>query len=200
MPSHHILGVDIAIGMNPGEEKDVAALYAAAFARKFRPAFGDAATAAAIMAPTLHHDRVIVARDGATIAGVAGFNLDGRGLVAPSLTNMARHRGWARALFGMACLAFLDSDKQDNVLVMDGITVSDAFRGRGIGTKLLNAIVGLAANSGKTAVQLSVIDTNPHARRLYERFGFTPIKTENLGGLGRRLFGFTSATTMQRPV
>ena len=196
----HIFGVDIAIGMSPGEERDVAALYATAFARKFRPAFGDTDTAAAIIAPTLHHDRVIVARDDAAVAGVAGFNLDGRGLIAPSLSDMARHRGWVRALFGMMCLAVLDSDKQDHLLVMDGITVAERFRGRGIGTKLLDAMVGLAADAGKTAVQLSVIDTNPSARRLYERFGFTAVKTENLSGLGRRLFGFTSATVMQRPV
>ena len=192
--------MDIAIGMRSGDEEAVAALYAAAFARKFRPAFGDADTAAAIITPTLHHDRVIVARDGTSVAGVAGFNLDGRGLVAPSLSDMARHRGWTRALFGMVCLGFLDSDKQDHLLVMDGITVAEPFRGHGIGTKLLNAVVALAADVGKTAVQLSVIDTNPSAKRLYERFGFTPVKTENLGRLGRRLFGFTSATVMQRPV
>lgn len=178
----------------------MAALYAAAFARKFRPAFGDDATATAILAPTLNQDRVIVARESTDVAGVAGFNLDRRGLVAPKLTDMARHRGWIRAIFGMGCLALLDSDKADDLLVMDGITVAEAYRGRGIGTKLLKAIVDLAADAGKTAVQLSVIDTNPGARRLYERFGFTPVKTESLGGLGRRLFGFTSATIMQRPV
>ncbi len=192
--------IDVSLGMRPGEEHDIAALYAAAFSRKFRPAFGNDEAATSILAPTLRGDRVIVARGDGLIAGVAGFHLDGHGLVAPKLSHMARHRGWLKALYGMVCLSLLDGNKPRSILVMDGITVAEGFRSRGVGARLLTAVVDLARDVGKTAVQLSVIDTNPKARQLYERFGFEPVRTENLGGLGRRLLGFTNATVMQRPV
>jgi GNAT superfamily N-acetyltransferase len=54
------------------------------------------------------------------------------------------------------------------------IAVAPGFRGRGIGTRLLESI--LAAAEGRyRAVSLSVAAGNP-ARRLYERFGFRTVK------------------------
>ena len=76
-----------------------------------------------------------------------------------------------------------------------GICVSDHARGQGIGTKLLNAIKAQAHTRNLSQVRLDVINTNPHARALYERQGFTPGEIQHLGPL-RHLFGFKSATTM----
>ena len=54
-------------------------------------------------------------------------------------------------------------------LLMDGIAVSPKMRGRGIGTKLLRRLEQYARNEGYESLRLDVIDTNPAARRLYER-------------------------------
>jgi RimJ/RimL family protein N-acetyltransferase len=52
-----------------------------------------------------------------------------------------------------------------------GMGVAAAFRGRGVGEALLEALLGRARAEGFGALSLSVEDGNP-AARLYERHGF----------------------------
>ncbi len=49
--------------------------------------------------------------------------------------------------------------------------VVPAWRGRGVGGALLDALVDAARDAGSVALSLSVEPDNP-ARRLYERLGF----------------------------
>lgn len=51
------------------------------------------------------------------------------------------------------------------------LTTFEPYRGRGVGTALLDALVQEARRRGLPALSLSVEDANP-ARRLYERAGF----------------------------
>lgn len=53
-----------------------------------------------------------------------------------------------------------------------GIGVVAAYRRRGIGRALLEAVLREAWRVGFTRVELTVRVDNPHARRLYERLGF----------------------------
>ena len=46
-------------------------------------------------------------------------------------------------------------------------------RGRGVGEAIIEAVAGWAIQNGATTVHLWVTETNKHARRLYERCGFT---------------------------
>ena len=58
-----------------------------------------------------------------------------------------------------------------DIRIMD-IALAPAFRGRGIGTTLLRALIGEAAASGR---RLSIhVEMNNPARSLYERLGFEP--------------------------
>jgi ribosomal protein S18 acetylase RimI-like enzyme len=54
------------------------------------------------------------------------------------------------------------------------IAVDPSWRGRGVGSSLLDALVAQARADGHTALSLSVEVDNP-ARRLYERAGFTRV-------------------------
>ena len=79
---------------------------------------------------------------------------------------------------------------------MDGIAVHKDYRGLGIGSQLLNGVVNHAREHGFATVRLDVIETNPGAKRLYERSGFIPVRTERFPYL-RWLLGFGAATTME---
>jgi ribosomal protein S18 acetylase RimI-like enzyme len=55
--------------------------------------------------------------------------------------------------------------------------VDPAARGRGIARSLITAIADWAAASGASVLELSVMPDNAHARRAYERAGFTVADT-----------------------
>jgi ribosomal protein S18 acetylase RimI-like enzyme len=57
------------------------------------------------------------------------------------------------------------------------IAVVPSMRGRGIGSQLLTGLLERARNDGFAAVSLSVEKANPSIK-LYERYGFEPIREE----------------------
>jgi GNAT superfamily N-acetyltransferase len=60
---------------------------------------------------------------------------------------------------------------EDDIRIMD-IALAPAFRGRGIGTELLERLIDEARSSGRS---LSIhVETQNPARSLYERLGFVP--------------------------
>ncbi len=78
---------------------------------------------------------------------------------------------------------------------MDGIVVDPAYRGKGIGTRLFSSLIEFGNTEKYSTIRLDVIDTNPGARKLYERLGFYEEKTERFEFL-RGLLGFGASTTM----
>ena len=82
---------------------------------------------------------------------------------------------------------------------MDGIFVEPKARGQGVGTALLQAVEAHAAELKMQRIRLDVIDTNPRARALYEREGYSERSVLSLGPL-KLIFGFSSAAQMTKNV
>lgn len=57
------------------------------------------------------------------------------------------------------------------------LNVEMNFRGKGLGSRLLGLIIDHAQEVGCPSISLSVEDGNP-ARRLYDKFGFMPVRRE----------------------
>lgn len=53
-----------------------------------------------------------------------------------------------------------------------GIGIADAFQGRGLGRQLMDAILEFARNSNISRINLTVVQDNDIAWRLYQRRGF----------------------------
>lgn len=49
----------------------------------------------------------------------------------------------------------------------------------GVGTQLLNATIDFAKSINRKSVILEVVDTNPKAQKLYEKFGFAVVEVED---------------------
>ncbi|GGY25301.1 molybdopterin-guanine dinucleotide biosynthesis protein MobC [Streptomyces djakartensis] len=186
-------------GVPEGSEERVAALYWEAFGRKLAPALSPPGTGRAFIAAHLHHDRGAVALAAGRVVGVAGYRLQGRALTGGGVRDVLSAYGFFRGLPRLALLALFERTPAEGELVMDGIAVDPAHRSRGIGSLLLREIIAVAADHGCRRVRLDVIDTNPRARALYERHGFTAHRTERTPYL-RRLMGFGAVTTMHRLV
>lgn len=191
--------IEITPGFTDAERPVLAGLYWQAFGAKLGRVMGPQARALRFIERVMQPDHALVAREGATVLGVAGFKTAQGAFVGGDFTDLRAVYGGVGALWRAAALSLLERDVETRRLLMDGICVADAARGRGIGTRLLHAIFDEARSRGCPAVRLDVIDSNPRARALYEREGFQPVGEDHLGPL-RWLFGFRSATKMVRAV
>ncbi|MFF9864840.1 GNAT family N-acetyltransferase [Streptomyces sp. NPDC013953] len=189
----------VSRGVPEGGERDVASLYWEAFGRKLGPALDPPEAGQEFISAHLHHDRGITALVDGRVVGVAGYRLGGRGLTGGSAKDVLTAYGPFRGLPRLAVLALFERTPSAGELVMDGIAVAAAHRGAGIGGLLLKEVAAVAAENGCRRIRLDVIDVNPRARALYERHGFTAVRTERTPCL-RGLLGFGAVTTMHRPV
>lgn len=67
---------------------------------------------------------------------------------------------------------------------LEAAAVARPLRGQGIGTSLVRAAEALAAERGYQAVELGVEDSNPAARRLYERLGYRSVARNDFQYVG----------------
>lgn len=189
----------IVRGVPTGQRTRAAELYWEAFAGKLSPALGDAARGVPLLAGQLEADRFLCAVVGDRVVGVLGFHSGGTsGFEITHRALAARYSPWS-AWLRLLLLAPLDRSPRAGELLLDGVCVDAAARGRGVGTLLLDEAAVLARETGARAIRLSVVDTNPRARALYERLGYRAERTEHLGALGR-LYGIAEATAMVRPL
>ncbi|MDM4720374.1 GNAT family N-acetyltransferase [Micromonospora sp. WMMA1363] len=177
----------------------MAQLYWEAFGRKLGPALGPPERGRDFLAAHLHRDRAVVALDAGRVVGVAGYHLAGRALTAGDASDVLTAYGILRGLPRLVLLALLDRRPADGQLLMDGIAVDPDWRGRGLGSRLLHEVAAVAVAHSCREVRLDVVDTNPGARRLYERHGFVPVRTAGTPYL-RQLMGFGAVVTMHRSV
>ncbi|MGW7356184.1 GNAT family N-acetyltransferase [Streptomyces sp. NPDC054802] len=191
--------VTVRRGVPAGSERQAAELYWNAFGRKLGPALNPPDKAVPFLAAHLNADRAVCALLDGQLVGLSGYQLGGRALTGGSASAVLRAYGYVRGLHRLLLLALFERHPAPGQLVMDGIAVDPDIRGRGVGSLLIEEVAAVAAEQGCREIRLDVIDTNPRARALYERRGFTAVRTERTPYL-RRLLGFGAVTTMRRAV
>ena len=181
----------------PEPLRDAAArLYDDAFGAKFSVAVRSREKRLALLADSLTLPFAVTATVEDRLAGLAGFHTP-QGSLTGGITvkKLIQHLGILGGLRAAMVFSLYERKAQETELLMDGIAVDREMRGKGIGTKLLDELEHYARENGFSSIRLDVIDTNPAARRLYERRGFVATHTERFGYL-RWLLGFGAATTM----
>ncbi len=184
----------ISPGLLPAHHHDAARLYWQAFGPKLGKLMGPEARGVGFFAATVNPEAVISAVLDGRLIGIAAFKRGANGFSQGGLGALWRHYGFG-TLWRLPFLLLLERNAPRDTLQMDGICVDASGRGKGVGTALLKAIIETAKAQGRAKVTLDVIDSNPRARALYQRFGFKPTGTAQLGPL-RHIFGFSAATTM----
>jgi len=84
-----------------------------------------------------------------------------------------------------------------NEIRIDAVAVRDDLRGLSIGTAMLKYFFDFARTEGFEKTYLEVVDTNPRAKKLYERLGFVRKKTNRFYFLTAGA-GFSSQDIMYR--
>ncbi|MEU2658291.1 GNAT family N-acetyltransferase [Streptomyces sp. NPDC007325] len=191
--------VTLRRGLPAGAERRAAELYWEAFGHKLGPALNPPDKAVRFLADHMNADRAVCALLDGQLVGLAGYRLGGRALTGGSASDVLRVYGHLRGLHRVLLLALFERRPAPGQLVMDGIAVDPGVRGRGVGSLLIEEVAALAAEQDCREIRLDVIDTNPRARALYERRGFTAVHTEHTPYL-RDLLGFGAVTRMRRAV
>lgn len=75
----------------------------------------------------------------------------------------------------------LEDETQTGEFYIDTLSVSPKAQGKGVGTQLIKAAIQQAKEKGHSHIGLLVEMGNPHAKRLYERIGFTVVGEKALG-------------------
>ncbi|WP_029042352.1 GNAT family N-acetyltransferase [Cucumibacter marinus] len=193
-------GFTIEPGIRPAHRARAIQYFWAAFGQKLRVPLGPEQKAVRFLDGAVDPAHAISAvSDEGELLGVAGFKTEQGAFVGGGFSDLKAVYGTFGAIWRAVLLSLLERDKEPGELLMDGIFVGEAARGKGVGTALLDAIVAEAQGRGLPAVRLDVIDTNPRARALYERRGFEPVDEMQLGPL-KSVFGFASATRMRLSV
>jgi ribosomal protein S18 acetylase RimI-like enzyme len=187
--------VNISVGLPPNSTPKIAAMYFDIFSRKLGAVLGRR-TAVAMIADHINADRIIVAIDGGELVGIAGLKYNGNGFFAPDRRGFLKHYGPLVGRIRAGLWASVQTNPRPHQLLLDGLGVQAELRSRGIGTALLEAVNRRARELGKTEVILEVVDTNPRAKALYERFGYKTVLTTHRWSF--RLAGFSSAHLMLR--
>lgn len=191
--------IEIRNGFPDQARSDVAALYWAAFRDKLGRVMGPNRRALDYLADVMDPTHCLTAWIDGDLVGIAGFKSQIGALAEGDTKDFTRHYGQISGRLRIAALQLLTRDVENQRFLLDGLCVALPHRGKGVGTALLAAIDAEAARRGYGEIRLDVIDRNLRARALYERQGFAPLKTEDIGLLSK-LFGFRRVTAMTRSV
>ena len=172
--------VTVTEGLAAEHVEDALRVLYGAFAKKLRIGFRDA------------EDFVRLFRDGVNPAACYSATADGKllGIVALQSPGVELYDFRPRALFRrfsplrailiLVNMVILFSPPRRGVLVVDQLAVAPSARGKGVGTRLLEAAEAKGRAMGVPRMALSVISDNVGAIRLYERMGY--VKTQAVGG------------------
>ncbi|NOY84172.1 MAG: N-acetyltransferase [Nitrospirae bacterium] len=188
--------VKYEIGLKEREFSRAARLYDEAFGNLLKLAIPSQSDRVALFETTFFEHFALSAHSGSELVGIAGFHTPDGALTGGISANRLLDRlGIIHGIWATAIFCLYERRPQTGELVMDGIAVHKDYRGRGIGSHLLNDILNYAREKGFKSVRLDVIDTNPGAQRLYERSGFIPVQVDSFPYL-RWLLGYGGSTMM----
>jgi ribosomal protein S18 acetylase RimI-like enzyme len=192
--------IRLLAGLPHAAQAEAAQLFWAAFADKLGRLLGPDARALALLERAMRPDHALVAvTAGGRVVAVAGFRSPGGSFLALTGPHLAAVYGGPGGLWRGAALGWLGREVDNARFLVDGLAVAEDWRGRGLGSALIEALAAEARARGYGSLRLDVADHNERARALYERLGFDPAGHHRLW-LMARLFGMTGSTVMERRV
>lgn len=173
-------------------------LFDEAFAKKISLAIPDDEKRFQLLSSCMMLDYVIGAFSEGRLIGIAGFHTQAGALTGGkvSLSDLISLLGFLDGIKAALILSVYHRRPKPKELLMDGICVHCSARGKGVGSGLLGEIQSYAVQQGFARIRLDVVDTNPGAKKLYERMGFEVVKSESFPWLEKYL-GFGGASTME---
>lgn len=184
-------------GLPEKHKSNAVRLYDDAFGAKFSVAVRSYEERIFLLNSCFMSEYAIVAIYDGKLIGIAGFHTPNGSLTGGiTYRHLISQLGFVKGNWAALIFSLYERKPTPGELVMDGIVVHSDFRGRGVGSRLLEEVVTHAKENEFNRVRLDVIDINPKAKKLYERKGFKAVKSEYFPYL-RWLLGFSGSTKME---
>ncbi|MCF6289321.1 MAG: GNAT family N-acetyltransferase [Proteobacteria bacterium] len=185
------------IGLPEQFRSDAVKLYDEAFGKKISVAIRSDESRKLLLNNCLMLEYSIIALSNGELIGIAGFNTLNGSLTGGITYQLLRVQlGFIKGNWAALIFSLYSRKPKQGELVMDGIAVQADFRGKGVGSRLLEEMENYATKHEFNSIRLDVIDINSKAKKLYERKGFKVVKIEHFPYL-RRFLGFGGNTTMK---
>lgn len=95
---------------------------------------------------------------------------------------------------------FLYERHESGVLTLASLSVKKAARGQGIGTQIIKEFIHYGSVNGFHTLKLEVVNSNPKAKMLYDRLGFTTRRYTSIPRPWSFFLGFTGVYEMVYPL
>ena len=170
-------------------------IYYFAFKQKIRPLIKSKEKAIAVYKKGLNYDRIFYAVIENNVVGLVGLYYEKKNFIDIEYSNLRKHFNPFRSFFIYSIYRLISSKIKEDVLRIDSLAVKESVRGLGIGSQLIDKVFQFAKSKGFNEVILEVVDTNPKAKKLYEKIGFKEKKLVKYYFLTRSA-GFSSEYIM----
>jgi len=176
-------------------------IYYDTFRRKLQPLVGKPTEIQRVLTAGLNLNMAIGALVDGQLLGVAGLHSRAGTFSRVILRDSLRQLGLLRGSYAWGVLNLFGAGAHcpPDHLRIAALAVDAAARGKGLGSRLLEAVFDKARQEGFRAVRLKVVDTNPRARQLYERAGFVVVET-HFYPIPRTWLGFSGANLMVKNI
>lgn len=193
--------VEVLDGLAESLRERAGLIYYEAFRRKLQPLVGQPEPTRRALTAGLNLALMLGARVEGELLGVAGLHHRAGVFSRLDFRASLRELGPARGCFAWAVINLFSAGAgcPPDELRLAALAVDAAARGQGVGSVLLDAVCAKARREGFRAVRLEVVDTNTGARRLYERMGFSVVKTQRYP-ISPGWLGFSSDVVMVKPL
>ncbi len=186
----------------PLELKSSAAeLFLNAFGSKFFPILGHGVKTQKLIESSLNIRNCISALENGKLVGILAIQVKDKSFVDISLNDLKTIYGLVKGFIKAALLSLFIYTPINNEIHIECVAVADSVQGKGIGTRLLKELFSLCSNENIQKVTLEVINTNPKARSLYERLGFSIEKRSKIWPINKIIgWSFDEVVKMYKPI
>ena len=176
--------MNVRRGLPESMRPAAAALYWQAFGPKLGRVLGPTRLALRFLERVIRADHCYIALDeGGALVGIAGFKTMQGSFAGGTSADLREVYGFFGSTWRGMLLWSLNRELDNDRFLLDGICVAAGMRSRGVGSALIAHICIEAQARGYPSVRLDVVDSNVRARALYERLGFSALRTVPIGPL-----------------